>query len=126
MEPPNKHRWMRMWHKFFILKSRARLISVLVVQQLLDLFTTWWLVFHAKVGVEINPLLQVINGENGLTWLVGTKVGAAALGASVCWLSLSPQNIKNYFWYLWNGLAYYYTLILLWSTSLVVYASTML
>jgi len=79
-----------------------------------------------KVSEEINPLLHAVNGENGLAWLVGTKVGAAALGAFVCWLSLSPAHIKNYFWYLWNGLAYYYAFILFWNTSLVAYASTML
>ncbi len=126
MELPDKHRKLRMWNKFLILRSRARLTCILVVQQLLDLFTTWWLIFHIKVGKEVNPMLQVVNGEDGEAWLVGAKVFCAVLGGLACWWSLSQKHIKPYFWYVWNTPAYVYGVLLIWNTSLIVYASTML
>jgi len=110
-------KWL--WNKLFIL-NRARLVTVLVVQQFLDLFTTWWLIFYAKVGEEVNPFLQVVNGENGLAWLISLKLFAATLGATVCWMSLSPSNAKRWIWGAWNALAYAYTALILWNSYLVL------
>ena len=79
-----------------------------------------------KIGKEVNPILQVVNGEDGEAWLVGTKVFCAVLGGLVCWHSLSQKYIKPYFWYAWNTIAYVMGVLLIWNTSLIVYASTML
>ncbi len=110
--------WLWLRNKLLIL-DRTRLVTVLVVQQLIDLFTTWWLVFHTKTGTEINPLLQVINGENGLAWLVGVKVVAATLAVVMCWVSLAPKRVKPRFWGMWNTLAYAYSALIVWNSYLM-------
>jgi len=118
-----KSNW-RLWlrNKLLIL-DRTRLTTALVLEQFLDLFTTWWIIFYMKVGHEANPLLQIINGENGLAWLVGIKLFAAALVGTTCWLSLAPNVATRRFWWMWNGLAYAYAVLVMWNTSLVVFAT---
>ena len=106
-----------------LILDRARLTTVLVVEQFMDLITTWWIVFHMKVGYEANPLLQVVNGENGLAWLVGLKLFAAAFAGIICWISLAPKLAKRQFWWMWNGLAYAYGALVLWNTSLIALAT---
>ncbi len=118
MDTTKKHWWLRLRDKLFIL-DRARLTSVLVAEQALDLFTTWWLVFYTKTGREVNPLLDVINGENGLAWLVGVKIVAAAFGGTICWLSLGPQVAKRQFWAMWNAVAYFYAGVIAWNGFLM-------
>lgn len=118
MDTTQKHWWLRLRDKLFIL-DRARLTSVLVAEQALDLFTTWWLIFYAKTGREANPLLDVINGENGLAWLVGIKIVAATFGGLMCWLSLGPKLVKRRFWVMWNALAYFYAGVIAWNSYLM-------
>tara|TARA_S200002703_G_scaffold133877_1_gene122170 strand:+ start:246 stop:497 length:252 start_codon:yes stop_codon:yes gene_type:complete len=77
------------------------------------------LVFYAKIGREANPLLDVVNGENGLVWLVGVKAIAATFGGTMCWLSLGPKLVKPRFWVMWNALAYFYAGVIAWNTYLM-------
>ena len=111
--------WLWLRSKLFIL-DRVRLTTVLVVQQFIDFFTTWWLVFYTKTGREANPLLDVVNGENGLAWLVGVKLLAASFGGAICWLSLSPKHVKPRFWAMWNAVVYFYSFVVLWNTYLAL------
>ena len=110
--------WLWLRSKLLLL-DRARLTTVLVVEQFLDLFTTWWLIFYAKIGEEVNPLLPMINGENGLAWLFGIKLVAATFGGLMCWLSLGPKLVKRRFWLMWNALAYFYAGVIAWNSYLM-------
>jgi hypothetical protein len=107
-----------------LLLNRTRLTIVLVVEQLLDILTTWWAIFEMRAGYEANPLLQVINGENGLAWLIGVKVFAATLIGTVAWISLAPDIAKRWYWWVFNSMAYIYAIVVLWNLALIVYAST--
>jgi len=110
---------------FLVIKAVSCPFTVLVVEQLVDLFTTHWLIFHTQVGAEeVNPILGVVNGENGEVWLVGIKVSAAILVGFMVWLSCAEHNVSRLIWFGWNMLAYLYGLLVLWSLYLIVCVST--
>ena len=117
------NRWMWLRDKLLVL-NRTRLVTILVVEQLLDMLTTWWAIFVMGVAYEANPLLQVINGENGLVWLIAVKLFAASFIGTVSWMALHPQVVKPWFWWALNGIAYFYAMLVLWNSALIVYAST--